>query len=229
MYSVTFDGKEAMRVLNNLVKYSDGFIKETKAKEGYVAGKIAGASIEGFYDFLDMMARTNPEMLHHIYEWHEIGVPEARLVELRKITSGKKVLISSEFLMSFSVQNGAEEPFDQKAYIMENQIEVEPMAKYAKAMHFFWNGEEYFRAGPLVVENPGGEETYQGFLKVFQDFYRTYLDNVYLRSIGFCDHFSRPGSYYKNFDSAVKQGGASSKGRKTALAWVLSAPGEDYE
>lgn len=229
MYTVKIDGVKAIKMLNNVVKYSDGFIKETKAKQGYVASKLAGASIEGFYDFLDMTARTDPEMLHHIYEWREVGVPEARLVELKKITSGKNVLIESDFLMSFSIPEGGSEPFDQKAYIMENQIEVEPMAKDAKAMHFSWNGEEYFRTGPLVVVNPGGEATRDGFLKVFKVFYDTYLDNVYLNAIGFYDHFSDARRYSLNFNSAVSGTGAREKGRKTALSWVLSAPGEDYE
>ena len=31
MYSIKFDGKEAKKMLNNLVDYSNGFIRETQA------------------------------------------------------------------------------------------------------------------------------------------------------------------------------------------------------
>lgn len=98
MYALKIDSKEAMRMLNNLVDYSDGFIKETKAKESTVASRLANTSISGFYQFLDSLARVHPTMLHHIYEWGQVGNPGARLVELKKSLLVEKLKLEQTFL-----------------------------------------------------------------------------------------------------------------------------------
>ena len=227
MYSIKFDSKEAMKVLNNVVAYSDGFIKETKAKESTVASKLANASIEAFYDYLDGLARTNPGMLHHVYEWSNVGDPEARLVELKKsISRGGSVIINSDFLISSSIPQGGNEPFYEKATIMEEGISVTVQAVNAKAMFFEYNGEEYFTAGPITIENPGGEAVRGSFLRAFEEFYNIYFDQVYLRAIRFYNHFSDTKGYAKNFPAAVKSANPAGIGRTTALKWILSMPGD---
>lgn len=229
MYQIKIDSKETMKVLNNVVNYSEGFIKETKAKESYVASKIASTSITAFYEYLDVLARTNPGMLHHVYEWGQVGDPKARLVELKKILSGKKVGIESKFLQSTSVPENGSDAFFNKAEIMEDGISVEINEIKAEALFFQVDGEEFFRTGPIVIENPGGEQVRGSFLKAFQEFYNNYLDQVYLRSIRFYDHFTKSREFESNFNSAMRSGNASSIGRKTALSWIINAPGEDYE
>lgn len=227
MYSIKFDSKEAMRILDNIVSYSNGFIKETKAKESTVASKLADASIEGFYDYLDGLARTNPGMLHHIYEWGSVGDPEARLVELKKsFARGSSVSIDSEFLTSSSTPNGGTEPFYEKATIMEEGIPITIQAINAKAMFFEYNGEEYFTAGPITIENPGGEAVRGSFVRSFEEFYNVYFENVYLRAIRFYDHFSDGRRYSQNFPAAVKSANAAGIGRTTALKWIMSMPGD---
>lgn len=225
MYSIRFDSKEAMKVLNNIVAYSDGFIQETKARESTVASRMADLSIEGFYEYLDGLARTNPGMLHHVYEWGNVGNPEARLVELKKsLSRGGSVSIDSEFLTSNSTPEGGSEPFYEKATIMEDGISVTVQAINAKAMFFEWNGEEYFTAGPITIENPGGAAVRGSFLRAFEEFYNIYFDKVYLRAIRFYDNFSDAKIYAKNFPAAVKSAGANGVGRKTALKWIMSMP-----
>ena len=44
MYTLKFDGKEAMKMLDNIVDYSEGFIKETRAQEKTVASRLADTS-----------------------------------------------------------------------------------------------------------------------------------------------------------------------------------------
>ena len=226
MYTIKFDGKEAMKMLNNIVAYSDGFIKETKAKQSTVASKLADTSIDAFYEYLDGLARTNPGMLHHVYEWGNIGNPEARLVELTKaLGRGNSVAIDSEFLTSTSIPAGGTEPFYEKVTIMEEGIPITIQAVNAKAMFFEYNGEEYFTAGPITIENPGGSEVRGSFVRAFEEFYNIYFDQVYLRAIRFYDHFSETKGYAQNFPAAVKSANASGIGRTTALKWILSMPG----
>lgn len=228
MYTIKFDSKEAMRMLNNVVAYSDGFIKETKAKQSTIASKLADTSIQAFYDYLDGLGRTNPGMLHHVYEWGNVGNPEARLVELKKaLGRGKSVSIDTEFLASTSIPPNSNEPFYEKATIMEEGIPITIQATDAKAMFFEYNGEEYFTAGPITIENPGGEAVRGSFLRAFEEFYNIYFDQVYLRAIKFYDHFSETRGYANNFPAAVKSANAAAVGRTTALKWIMSMPGED--
>lgn len=227
MYSIKLDGKEAMKMLNNIVDYSNGFIKETKAQERTVASRLADTSIDAFYDYLDVLARTNPGMLHHVYEWGAVGNPDARLVELKKRLAGKSVNIDSEFITSSSIPEGATEPFYEKAEIMEEGIPITVQAVQAKAMFIQYQGEEFFTAGPIVIENPGGEGVRGSFVEAFEEFYNTYFERVYLKSIRYYEHFENPKGFSSNFGSAAKSSNAASIGRTTALKWVLSAPGED--
>lgn len=228
MYSIKFDGKEATKMLNNIVAYSNGFIKETEAKQSTITKKLAETSIEAFYDYLDVLARTNPGMLHHVYEWGQVGNPEARLVELKKeISSGKSAVITSDFLTSESTPEGGNEPFYEKATIMEEGLPITVQSVQAQAMFFQINGEEYFRTGPIVIENPGGEATRGSFLRAFEEFYNVYFDNVYLKAIRFYDHFRNPKGFASGFNRAAKSGNAAGIGRTTALKWVMTMPGEE--
>ena len=223
------NSKEAMKVLNNVVNYSEGFLKESKARESYVASKLASTSITAFYEYLDVVARTNPGMLHHVYEWGEVGNPAARLVELKKVLAGKKAEVVSDFLQSTSIPENGSEPFWNKAEVMEEGITVQINEVSAQALFFQVDGEEFFRTGPIVIENPGGEQVRGSFVRAFEEFYNNYFDQVYLRSIRFYDHFTKSREFESGFNSAVRSGNASSIGRKTALSWIINAPGEDYE
>ena len=227
MYTIKFDGKEAKRMLNNIVSYSEGFIKETKAKETTIVSKLAETSIEAFYDYLDGLARTNPGMLHHVYEWGAVGNPGARLVELKKQIAGSKgANILADFIQSDSIPEGGNEPFYDKAEIMEEGITITVQAVEAQAMFFQIDGQEFFRTGPLVIENPGGEAVRGSFLRAFQEFYNIYFDQVYLRAIRFYDHFENPKGFVPGFNSAVRSSNAAGIGKTTALKWVLNMPGE---
>jgi hypothetical protein len=112
---------------------------------------------------------------------------------------------------------------------MEEGITVQINEVSAQALFFQVDGEEFFRTGPIVIENPGGEQVRGSFVRVFEEFYNNYFDQVYLRSIRFYDHFTKSREFESGFNSAVRSGNASSIGRKTALSWIINAPGEDYE
>ena len=227
MITAKINTKDLNKMLNNLIKYSDGFISETKAQQGYVNRKVANTSVNAFYQYLDGVARMHPGMLHHIYEWGEVGNPTARLVDLGITSSGRGSTITAEFLQSQTVKDGSNEPFYNKAQIMEEGIPVVIKEKEAQALFFEIDGVEYFRMGPITVLNPGGAETRGSFVEVFKEFYNNYLTQVYLKAIRFYQHFQSPREYERNFKKALKSGNANALGKISALSWISKLPGED--
>lgn len=227
MITAKINTKDINKMLNNLIKYSDGFITETKAQQGYVNRKVANTSVNAFYQYLDGVARMHPGMLHHIYEWGEVGNPTARLVDLGVVSSGRGSTVTAEFLQSQTTKDGSSEPFYNKAQIMEEGIPVVIKEKEAQALFFEIDGVEYFRMGPITVLNPGGAETRGSFVEVFKEFYNNYLSQVYLKAIRFYQHFQSPKEYERNFKKALKSGNANALGKISALSWISKLPGED--
>lgn len=214
-----------IKMLNNSVKYTDSFATELRRNKNVLNQKLGETSIDAFYDYLDNLARTHPGMLHHVYEWGQVGDPAGRLYDLGLSVNNTSAVISSKFLDSQAPSPTSDTPFFDKASIMEDGQSVVINQVEAKVLFFEIDGEEFFRSGPIVIANPGGEETRGSFLKAFNDFYGMYFEEVYLKSIRFYKYFSNPKEYQRYFGSAVKSGGASSKGKKAALSWIMNAPG----
>lgn len=229
MLSTRIDSKLAMKTLSNMVKYTDGYIRETKAQEPYVANKMAQMSINSFYDYLDGLARMHPGMLHHVYEWGDVGNPAARLFELKKTMGGGQVYVMADFLQSREPATTTGDVFYDKATVMEEGLTVVIEEQEASAIFFEIDGQEFFRAGPIVVENPGGEAVRGSFVAAFEEFYSVYFDKVYLESIRFYDSLRKQHEYEAGFAAAVKGGNAFAAGRSTALAWLTKLPGDDHE
>lgn len=230
MISTKINAKKAMKILDNLVAYSDGFIKESKAQESTVTMRLAKLSVNGFYEYLDQLAKVNPGMLHHVYEWGRSGDPSSRLYNLKVALSKNNAVITSEFLTSETVSSTSNEPFYEKAKIMEDGITVVVQEVEAQALFFEIDGIEYFRTGPIVIENPGGPDVRGSFLEQFEEFYNSYLEDVYLRSIRFYQYFMDTKPYEQNFNAAMKSGNAHGVGRRTALSWIEKMPvGDIYE
>ena len=228
MISVKFKTKQLNDMLNNLVKYSDGFLTETKAKQDYINNKIGKTSVNAFYQYLDGLARMHPGMLHHVYEWGEVGNPTARLFDLNVISSNRGSVVTANFLQSESTAPNSTEPFYDKARIMEEGISVTIKEKEAQALFFEVDGVEYFRMGPITILNPGGAETRGSFVKAFEEFYNNYFTQVYLKAIKFYDHFRSPKEYEYNFKKSLKGANARSLGKMSALSWIAKTPGDDY-
>jgi hypothetical protein len=225
MIGVKFNAKDLMETLKNTVQYTEGFLKELKNQEPNIAKKVGDLSIEVFYEYLDSLARTHPGMLHHVYEWGQVGSSSDRLYELRQSFGRQSSTITVDFLDSNSVSSTGTQPFYDKARIMEEGIPVVVTEKEASVLFFEIDGEEFFRRGPIYIANPGGSETRGSFLKAFNEFYTKYFTQFYLESIGFYKHFSNPQEFSKNFRNAVKNSGSSRIGRQTALSWIEKSIG----
>ena len=224
MITAKIRSKNVIDMLTNAVAYTESFAKELNKHKSRITGSLAEGSIDVFYDYLDGLARSHPGMLHHVYEWGQVGDPSARLFDLKYQLSQNQAVVSADFLQSDSVSETSGTPFFDKAYIMEEGIPVVINEVDAKALFFEIDGEEFFRSGPIVIANPGGEATRGSFLQAFDEFYGSYFTEVHLKAIRFYQYFANPRAFETYFSSATK-GGASAKGKKAALSWIMNAPG----
>jgi hypothetical protein len=224
--TVKFNGKSFIDTLTNVTNYSQGFIDEVKRSQNKVTEKIASTSVNVFYDYLDGLARSHPGMLHHVYEWGQVGDPFGRLYELSVSLQGKSAVVSADFLQSNLASPSSKEPFYDKADIMEEGIPLVIQEKDAQALFFEIDGEEFFRRGPIYIANPGGSNTRGSFVRAFNEFYNIYFTKDYLNSIKFYDHFRGSKEYQKSVKAASKSKNATSLGRAAALSWINNAPGE---
>jgi hypothetical protein len=224
MITTKINTKSLLATMNSVIQYTEGFTSELKKNEGRLSKKIAESSIDVFYQYLDGLARVHPGMLHHVYEWGNVGNPTERLFELTMSINKTSAVISADFLESRIPSPTSTEPFYDKAQVMEDGRTVTINQVEADALFFEIDGEEFFRSGPIVIANPGGEATRGSFLQAFDEFYGAYFTEVYLKAIRFYQYFSNPRAFEKYFASATK-GGASAKGRKAALSWIMNAPG----
>ena len=223
---VKFNTVKLLNTLNNVVNYSDGFIQELKRSESKLNKKVAATSINAFYDYLDGLARSHPGMLHHVYEWGQVGDPFGRLYELNMILGGRTVGINAELLYSDTPSQEGGQVFYDKAYIMEEGIEVTIDEVNADILFFTIDGEEFFRHGPIHIANPGGEATRGSFVKAFNEFYGNYFQTVYLSAIRFYNHFKNPKEFERKFRIASKNKNAAALGKTVALSWIQKAPGD---
>jgi hypothetical protein len=224
MITARIRGEDVIRMLKNSVEYSDSFMRELKGSQDILNAKVGEESVDAFYDYLDGLARIHPGMLHHVYEWGQVGNPMGRLFDLTMSSNKTSAVITAEFLESDVPSPTSSEPFYDKAQIMEDGITVTINEVEAKALFFEIDGEEFFRSGPIVIANPGGQATRGSFLQAFDEFYGSYFTEVHLKAIRFYKYFSNPKAFETYFGSAVR-GGAASKGRKAALSWIMNAPG----
>lgn len=225
MISAKVNTDKLLSTLKNVVQYSDSFTTELKKNKKRIASNLANESIEVFYNYLDGLARSHPGMLHHVYEWGQVGNPGGRLFELTTAIRGNSAVVSADFLQSETTPPNSDQEFYDKATIMEEGIEVVINEVNAKALFFEVDGEEFFRTGPIVIANPGGAATRGSFVKAFNEFYTVYFSQVYLDSIGFYKHYSNPKEYSRKFKVAARSGNARGIGKQAALSWIAKGPG----
>ena len=227
MITVNFNAKKMIKTINNIIDYSEGYIEEGKKSEQKIATKMAKISVDTFYQYLDGLARVHPEILHHVYEWEEVGNPGARLFQLKTIAIGRGVGVGAELLESNSIKEGSSEPFYDKATIMEYGQTVTVTEQEAQSLFFEIDGVEYFRKGPITIANPGGEAVRGSFVRAFNEFYTNYFSEVYLRSIGFYKQLQEGKEYKRNVRISAKSPSPRTLGKNSAMQWIANIPGDD--
>lgn len=224
MITARIKADDLIKKVENSIRYSDAFLKELRRNKKQLNEKVGEESVEAFYEYLDSLARSHPGMLHHVYEWGQVGDPFGRLYELSLSINGTSAVIDAEFLESQIPSPTSDTAFYDKADVMESGDSVTITEVEADILFFEIDGEEYFRHGPIVIANPGGREVRGSFVKAFNEFYGRYFTEFHLKSIGFYKYFSNPREYERYFGSAVNSA-PTAKGQKAALSWIMNAPG----
>ena len=221
MIIARFDNVQFQQDMDNIVKYSLGFLEGARAGKTAFLAPLGAATIEMMKDFIDANARLSPEALHHIYEWNQTGSPDARLYDINYTVSNLGLSFKSTFSQSTSIKSGSNVPFYDKARIMEQGIEVTIKPVASKVLAFEENGETVFTRGPVTIENPGGTEVQGSFESVFDNFFRSYFSQAFLNSSGILDKIQNPVAFKRNMAKG-KRGGRSA-GYQTGYRWIANA------
>jgi hypothetical protein len=212
--------KSFAKEMNNIVNYSLGFIEgANKGKAAFFAtlGERVKVVLE---QFIDSSARQSPETLHHVYEWHRTGSPEARLFDIQFSVSNLGLSLKSTFTQSTSTQNGSNVPFYNKASVMESGMSVTIKPRKAQALVFESGTETVFTKNPVNVSNPGGVAVVGSYEKTFDLFINSYFTQAFLQSSGIIKRFKDTSLYKKNLRSGVKLG--RQVGVVTGLRWIVN-------
>lgn len=221
MISITMNQNKLVSDLNNIVQYSVGFLSGIQKGKRLFLNNVGRLTQEILEQFIDSNARSNPQMLHHVYEWYKTGSPDARLFDINYTVSGIGLSFYSDFKQSMSRKAGSKVPFYNKALIIEKGMSVTIRPVNARALAFEDNGETVFTKGPVEVLNPGGEQAQGGLEKTINLFFNKYFTQAFLKSSGISDYLKNPVVYKKNLPSGRKSGKAA--GISTGYSWIAKA------
>lgn len=221
MIPVTLDMKELQIDMQNIINYSEGFFQGVEQGRTEFLKNLGIATIESLKEFIDSNARLNPEALHHVYEWYQIGSPNARLFNITFSNSNSQMFFKSHFSQSRSVQDGAGVPFSNKAEIMELGKSVVVKPRGQNPLVFEDNGETVFTKTPVTIDSPGGRYVEGSYEQVFNQFFASYFTQAFLRSSGIIEYIQNP-KVFKYSLPAGKKGGRS-VGVKVGYDWMAKA------
>lgn len=221
MINVKFDDRQFMKDMKNIIDYSIGFLDGAKAGKTEMLKNVGDHAIQILKDFIDMNARMDPQKLHHVYEWYQVGSPDARLFDIEYTVANGGLTINSSFRQSTSVKAGSSTPFYDKARIMENGIPVTIRPKKTKALKFEVDGETVFTKNEVMVENPGGEQTVNAFENTFNMFFDKYFNQSFLKVTGIYDSIRDVTLFKKYLNSGSKSG--RNVGYRIGYRWISNA------
>lgn len=218
---VRTDDSKFMRDMDNIIKYSTGFLDGVSLGKNKFLENVGRETIEMLKDYIDVAARMSPGALHHIYEWNQVGSPSARLFDINYTVSGVGLSFSSTFSQSRSVKAGSNTPFYNKASIMEKGIPVTISPKKSGVLVFNDNGETIFTKSPVTVKNPGGAEVEGSYERTLESFFNNYFSQSFLKASGIMDYLQNPQVYKQNLSRGKSLG--RSHGINVGYKWIANA------
>ena len=218
MINLRYDTKSFSTTLKNTVEYSLGFLDGAKMGTIIFNTKLAQITEEALKQYIDVKSRANPESLHHVYEWNRVGDPAARLFEINAVASKNSIVFSGQFIPSRSVSETSNEPFVDKANIMENAISILIEPRSSDFLAFDVDGQQVFTVNSVFIENPGGDEVAGSFGRAVDDFFEVYFTSTVLRQSGIFEQLSFPKEFAQNFASGAKMGRGA--GRKAGMEYM---------
>ena len=150
-----------------------------------------------FNEYVDAQARIKPKSLHHVYEWRQVGEPDARLFKLNKFnTEGLGFSMTYEFLPSksfASAEGNRRHVFVNKASVMEAGMPLKIAPRHSKRLVFETNGYKVFmpEGASVTVNRPGGAGVKNSFMMAYSRFFKGNLVNLSIKKSGFQQLFNR--------------------------------------
>ena len=218
---IIVDNKQFKKEMNNIMDYSIGFLEGVEGGKTAFLNNLGRKTIQTLKEFVDLNARIDPAMLQHVYEWYQVGSPNARLFDIEYTLSNQGLSIYSTLSQSSRVKDGSTTPFYDKAKIMEKGIPVTIKPKKSKVLVFEENGETVFTRNPVTVNNPGGEDAQGGFEEVLDIFLNQYFKQSFLKSSGLSDYIKNPKAFKTNLRAGAKYG--KGFGYSTGYKWIANA------
>ena len=219
LISVRFNNIELNRKLNNVVKYSNGFINGIEIQKIILMNRLGEYVVDVLGKYIDAQARGNPNTLHHVYEWNSAGNSGARLFKMNAAATKSIITITGSFLPSSSISDTATEPFTDKANIMENAIGITVSPKDSDFITFEANGEQVFTMNDIYIANPGGDGVAGSFGRVVEDFFNVYFTRMLLKP--FLNELSTAEEFVQYFAQGARSG--YPVGVKAGKAYINSA------
>jgi hypothetical protein len=218
---VYLDPKSFEKTMFNVINYSLGFIEGVNKGKRLFIKNLGDGVIESLSRYIDSTARMNPQALQHMYEWYKTGSPDARLYSLKTITRDGGLSINSTFKQSTVTQQGNKEPFYNKARIMEQGIPITINPKPGKVLAFTDGGKDVFTRKEIHIQYPGGRNAKGSYEKTFDEFFKTYFSQAFLKSSGILDYIENPKAYKNKFAEGAK--GGKSIGIAAGFNWIVEA------
>jgi hypothetical protein len=219
--NVVMNTKNLEKIIGNAIDYSVGFLDGAQKGKSIFLKNLGNSVINILKDYIDVEARSNPQALHHIYEWYQVGSPKARLYDFTYTVSNAGLSFKSNFKQSKSLSSGSSMPFENKAIIMENGTPVTISPVRSEVLTFEADGQTVFTKRDIKVQNPGGQQVQGSFEKVADEFFGVYFKQSFLKSSGIYSYIKKPVLYKTNFRSGSRIG--KSIGIETGFKWITNA------
>jgi hypothetical protein len=219
--NIVMNTKSLEKIIGNAIDYSVGFLDGAQKGKSVFLKNLGNSVVGILKDYVDVEARSNPQALHHIYEWYQVGSPKARLYDFTYTVSNVGLSFRSSFKQSKSLPSGSLVPFENKAKIMEDGTPVTISPVRSDVLAFEADGQTVFTRRDIDVLNPGGTQVQGSFEKVADEFFRVYFKQSFLKSSGLYSYIKKPVIYKKNFRTGSRAG--RSVGVETGFKWIANA------
>ena len=213
--------KNLEKIIGNAIDYSVGFLDGAQKGKSIFLQNLGNSVVGILKDYVDVEARSNPQALHHIYEWYQVGSPKARLYDFTYTVSNAGLSFKSNFKQSKSLPFGSSVPFENKAKIMEDGIPVTISPVRSEVLAFEADGQTVFTRRDVDVQNPGGTQVQGSFEKIADEFFNVYFKQSFLKSSGLYSYIKKPVLYKQNFRTGSRVG--RSIGVETGFKWIANA------
>ena len=201
---VKINNKDLNKKLNNVVKYSNGFVNGVEINKIILMNRLGEYVVDALGKYIDVQARGNPAALHHVYEWGATGNQGARLFKMNAIATKNIIMIDGSFLPSSSISDTATEPFVDKANIMENAIGITIEPRDSDVLAFEADGQTVFTMNSIYIANPGGDGVAGSFGRVVEEFFNIYFTRMLLKP--FLDELSTAEEFVQYFAQGARSG-----------------------